>query len=82
MFCYRQAYQSAMEELKSAINSRRNSDIKVLSTKCVDIIEEKMFVSESIVNRTFNIIQLFYNDNIISITRHAWTSEECMYRNM
>ncbi|CAD7085229.1 unnamed protein product [Hermetia illucens] len=82
-FCdEKQAYQSAMEELKSAINSRRNSDIKVLSTKCVDIIEEKMFVSESIVNRTFNIIQLFYNDNIISITRHAWTSEECMYRNM
>ena len=68
----------SLDDLKNECNNKSNSDIKQLTTRALQIIDENYFPQvKDIPEKILNIIQLFYDDHFIKSVLEVWHISKC-----
>lgn len=65
-------YQSSLDELKSAINSKKYADIRTEALLAIDIIENNFKSSSNTKENVCSIIRLFYNECFLVTLEDVW----------
>lgn len=65
-------YQSSLDELKSAINSKKFADIRTEALLAIDIIENNFKSSSNTKENVCSIIRLFYNECFLVTLEDVW----------
>lgn len=67
-----QEYQTALDELKTAANTKKHADVRTSALQAIDIIENKDKTPINVKTNVCSITRLFYNDGFLATLEDIW----------